>query len=131
MNPLVQVSGVTKRYDSTDLSPSSIAVEDRAPDRMVSTVLPRAEKTAAVAKLRYLERELFDDGGHVRRGVTPARAEGIVVLINDLRRALGWLEIDLDGRWRWRASAGAVGQNEPRPRPVGRDPSAMLPTNFT
>jgi hypothetical protein len=22
-------------------------------------------------------------------------------VINHLRRALGWLEIDLDGRWRW------------------------------
>ena len=93
---------------STDLNPSRTAVEDRVTCRMVSTVLPRAEKTAAVTKVRYLERELFDDGGHIRRGVTPARAEEIVALINNLRQALGWLEIDLDGRWRWPASVGAA-----------------------
>jgi hypothetical protein len=93
---------------STDLNPSSIADEDRATNRMVSTILPRAEKTAAAAKVRYLERELFDDGGHIRRGVTPARAAEIVALINDLRHALGWLDIDLDGRWRWPASAGGA-----------------------
>jgi hypothetical protein len=58
--------------------------------------------------VRYLERELFDDSGHIRRGVTPARAEEIVALINSLRQALGWLEIDLDGRWRWPATAGAA-----------------------
>jgi hypothetical protein len=91
---------------STDLYPSSTAVEDRAIYRSVSPVLPRAEKTAAVTRVRYLERELFDDGGHVRRRISPARAEETVAQINDLRQALGWLEIDLDGRWRWPADAG-------------------------
>jgi hypothetical protein len=88
---------------STDLNLSSTAVEDRASHRMVSTVMPGPGKTAAVTKVRYLERELFDDDGHTRRGVTPARAEEIVASINDLRRCLGWLEIDLDGGWRWPA----------------------------
>jgi hypothetical protein len=90
---------------STDLYPSSTAIEDRATYRSVSPVLPRAEKTAAVTRVRYLERELFDDGGHVRRRISPARAEETVAEINDLRQALGWLEIDLDGRWRWPADA--------------------------
>jgi hypothetical protein len=72
---------------------------------MVSTVLSRADKTAAVTKVRYLERELLDDDGHIRRGVTLARAEEIVALINDLRQVLGWLQIDLEGRWRWPAGA--------------------------
>ncbi len=93
---------------STDLNPSSTAVEVRATYRMISTVLTGAEKSAAVTKVRYLERELFDDDGHIRRGVIPARAERIAARINDLRRALGWLEIGLDGRWRWPASAGAA-----------------------
>jgi hypothetical protein len=31
-----------------------------------------------------------------------------VALINHLRRALGWLEIDLDGRWRWPATSDPV-----------------------
>jgi hypothetical protein len=90
---------------STDLNPSSTAVEDRATYRMLRSVLPPAEKIAAVTRVRYLEGELFDDGGHIRRSLAPARAEEIVALINDLRQALGWLEIDLDGRWRWPASA--------------------------
>jgi hypothetical protein len=93
---------------STDLNPSSSSVEERATNRMVSTVLPRAQKTAAVTKVGYLERELFDDSGHIRRGVTPARAENVVAAINDLRQALGWLEIDLDGRWRWPAGVGSA-----------------------
>jgi hypothetical protein len=88
---------------STDLKPSSTAVEDRAPYRMVSPVLRPADKTAAVTKVRYLERDLLDDSGHVRKGVTLARAAEIVAEINDLRQVLGWLQIDLDGRWRWPA----------------------------
>ena len=40
--------------------------------------------------------------------MTPARAEEIAALINDLRRVLGWLEIGLDGQWRWPASAGTA-----------------------
>ena len=92
---------------STDLNPSSSSVEERATRQMALTVLPRAEKTAAVTKVQYLEHELFDDSGHIRRGVTPVRAEEVVATINDLRHALGWLEIDLDGRWRWPATVGA------------------------
>jgi hypothetical protein len=91
---------------STSLYPSSTAVEDRATYGSVSPILPQAEKTAAVTKVRYLERELFDDDGHVRRRISPSRAEETVAQINDLRQALGWLEIDLDGRWRWPADAG-------------------------
>jgi hypothetical protein len=90
---------------SIDLNPLSTAVEDRVTHRDDSTVLRRAQKTSAVTKVRYLERELFDDNGHIRRGVTSARAQEIVAVINDLRQALGWLEIDLDGSWRWPANA--------------------------
>ena len=93
---------------STDLYPSSTAVEDRATYRVLRSVLAPVEKTAAVTKVRYLEGELFDDAGHVRRGLTPARADEIVALINNLRQALGWLEIDLDGQWRWPASADSA-----------------------
>ena len=93
---------------STDLNPPNAVVEDRAAHRWVSTIPTRADKTAAVTKLEYLERELFDSEGHIRRGVTPARAEEIVSLINHLRQGLGWLEIGLDGRWRWPTSVGAT-----------------------
>jgi hypothetical protein len=99
---------------STDLNPSSTAVEDRTSCRTVSAVLPRAEKTAAITRVRYLERELFDGDGHIRRGVTQARAQEVVAVINDLRQALGWLEVDLDGRWRWPTTVGAASTSHQR-----------------
>jgi hypothetical protein len=60
-----------------------------------------AQKTAAITRVRYLEHELFDDDGHVRRGINPVRAEEIVASINELRHALGWLEIDPEGHPLW------------------------------
>jgi hypothetical protein len=110
-SPISAVSGSRRirserrRVVSTQLNRSSPDVEDQTPDRMVSTALSIAEKTAAVTKVQYLERELFDDSGHVQRGLTTVQADQIVTLINDLRHALGWLEIDLDGKWRWPPSA--------------------------
>jgi hypothetical protein len=57
-------------------------------------------KTAAVTKVRCLEHELFEDG-HVRAGITHKNAVEVIDELNQLRAALGWLEVDLDGRWRW------------------------------
>jgi hypothetical protein len=71
--------------------------------RSVPSVMSLAEKTAAITRVRYLERKIFDDSGHIRRRTDRATAEEVVGQINDLRHALGWLEIDLDGRWRWPA----------------------------
>ena len=86
---------------TTGYNPTSTAVTEDGTDRLISKSLPPAEKTAAITRVRYLERELFDDSGHIRRRITRATAEEMVVLINDLRHALGWLEIDIDGHWRW------------------------------
>ena len=86
---------------TTGLNPATAPVMEGSTYRLISRVLPPAEKTAAITKVRYLERELFDDSGHIRRRITRATAEEMVVLINDLRHALGWLEIDIDGHWRW------------------------------
>lgn len=86
---------------STDPSSSGIAVGEPISAQSILTAMPPAEKTSAITRVRYLEQELFDDGGHVRRRTNPAKAEATVALINELRHALGWLEIDLDGRWRW------------------------------
>lgn len=58
------------------------------------------QKVAAVAKVRCLEHDLFD-GDRVRRSLGRDQAERLVTEINELRRALGWLEINPDGRWRW------------------------------
>ena len=86
---------------STAASSSSTALQDRATYGIVPTVLSPADKTATVTRVRCLERETFDDRGKIRRGMSLAAVEELVALINDLRRRLGWLEIDLDGRWRW------------------------------
>jgi hypothetical protein len=80
---------------------SGNAVSNGATHVSDSPIMSPVEKTAAVANVRYLEQELFDHEGHIRRAVTRAAAENTVGLINDLRHKLGWLEIDLEGRWRW------------------------------
>jgi hypothetical protein len=91
---------------SIDFDPSGAAVDGPPISCLGSTALSRAEKTAAVTKVRYLERELFDEDGRIRRGVSAARADEIVDQINDLRQTLGWLEVDVDGQWRWPANVG-------------------------
>jgi hypothetical protein len=63
--------------------------------------LTSQEKTAAVARVRWLEQRLFDGDGQVRRRVSRDQAQTIVDELNELRAALGWLEVDLAGRWRW------------------------------
>jgi hypothetical protein len=87
------------------LSPSLAAQTDTAPDGSVDyqhqpRPLTGQEKTAAVTRVRWLEHQLFEDG-QVRRRVTRETAQAIVDELNVLRAALGWLEIDLEGRWRW------------------------------
>jgi hypothetical protein len=69
----------------------------------VPVALAPSEKTAAVTRVRYLESELFDESGHPRRGIGRVKAEQLVARINDLRHALGWLEIEPSGQWRWPA----------------------------
>jgi hypothetical protein len=66
------------------------------------------QKVAAVAKVRCLEHDLFD-GERVRRELSRSDVEDLVGRLNELRRALGWLEVDLDGRLRWphQAAVGA------------------------
>lgn len=62
------------------------------------------QKVAAVAKVRCLEHDLFD-GDRVRRALSRDQAEHLVAQINDLRTALGWLEVNVDGKWRWPQAA--------------------------
>jgi hypothetical protein len=63
--------------------------------------LSNQEKTAAVTRVRWLEQQLFDGDGQVRRRVSQEQAQAIVGELNQLRATLGWLEVDLAGRWRW------------------------------
>ncbi|HET7739067.1 MAG TPA: hypothetical protein VFL67_00270 [Mycobacterium sp.] len=54
------------------------------------------QKVAAIAKVRCLEHDLFE-GGRIRRGLGQKAVEDLLEEINDLRAALGWLELDLEG----------------------------------
>jgi hypothetical protein len=69
----------------------------------VPVALARSEKAAAVTRVRYLESQLFDESGHPRRGISRVKSEQVVARVNDLRHALGWLEIEPSGQWRWPA----------------------------
>ena len=75
--------------------------------RVYPEAMTARQKVAAVAKVRCLEHDLFD-GERVRRDLARDHVEGIVDQLNQLRRALGWLEIDLDGRLRWPGLATAA-----------------------
>ncbi len=58
------------------------------------------EKAAAITRVRWLERDLLDVG-RVCPQLSRHGAEAVIAELNQLRAALGWLEIDMDGRWRW------------------------------
>jgi hypothetical protein len=90
-------------YTSSSGSVAGETATSRSPGRVSlcePVRLTSQEKTAAIARVRWLEREVFEDG-QVRRRVSRHTAEVAVEEINQLRAALGWLEIDLEGRWRW------------------------------
>ena len=73
------------------------------------------QKVAAVAKIRCLEHDLFD-GNRVSRSLTRVAADGLVSQINELRQALGWLEIDPKGQWRWPHDHEVAPTGAPRPQ---------------
>jgi hypothetical protein len=59
-----------------------------------------SQKVAAVSKVRCLEHDLFE-GRRLRRELSSEQVGATVARINELRSALGWLEIDSDGQLRW------------------------------
>jgi hypothetical protein len=103
--PTTKQEEIVMSASSATITPSLAAQTNTPPAGSVGylddhTPLTGHEKTAAVARVRWLEHQLFEDG-HVRRRVTRETAQAIVDELNLLRAALGWLEIDLEGRWRW------------------------------
>jgi hypothetical protein len=86
---------------ATLTSPVSLAGWDKGLEHAHGRALAPAQKTAAVTLVRYLERQIFDDDGHRRRHVKEPMLDELVGQINELRHVLGWLEIDLQGKWRW------------------------------
>lgn len=73
-----------------------------------TTALTPRQKVAAVAKVRCLEHDLLE-GSRVRRELNREAVLELVGTINQLRRALGWLEIDLEGHLRWPPLADSSG----------------------
>jgi len=63
--------------------------------------LCRRQKSAAITRVNYLERVLFDGNGHPRRRISPERADELLSAINQLRSRLGWLTLDMHHQYRW------------------------------
>ncbi|HEX4863193.1 MAG TPA: hypothetical protein VFV02_03920 [Acidimicrobiales bacterium] len=63
--------------------------------------LCRPEKSAAVTRVVCLERLLFDGSGHPRRRISPERADELLCAINQLRRQLGWLCLNMQRQLCW------------------------------
>lgn len=69
------------------------------------TLVDRADRTRAIARVRHLENLLFDDTGHPRRHTSGEQATRLLTEINDLRHQLGWLCLDLEHHPCWPADA--------------------------
>jgi hypothetical protein len=65
------------------------------------TALSEPEKVAAIARVNDLERVLFDDEGHIQRHTNSERANELLGAINELRRRLGWLYVDMAHHQCW------------------------------
>jgi hypothetical protein len=63
--------------------------------------LCRPERSAAITRVDRLERLLFDGNGHPRRRINPERADELLCAINQLRRQLGWLSLDMQHQYCW------------------------------
>ncbi len=64
-------------------------------------VLSGPDKVAAIAQVNHLESLLFDDEGRLRHRTNPERANELLGAINNLRRQLGWLCLDMAHHQCW------------------------------
>lgn len=95
--------------------PRSLCLHPSVSTSVSPSGLDARQKVAAVAKVRCLEHDLFE-GDRVSRALSRSEAKAVVAEINELRRALGWLEIDLDGQWRWPHEHETGSAVSPRPQ---------------
>jgi hypothetical protein len=65
--------------------------------------LPLAQRSGMANRVALLEGRLFDDQGHLRPGLSDEVATTRLSKINDLRRDLGWLRLDLHHDYVWPA----------------------------
>ena len=84
---------------------ASGATHDSKSCGFCSPPLQPPDKTAALTGVRYLDASSSTTADSCGEASPRRAANEAVALINHLRRALGWLEVDLDGRWRWPATA--------------------------
>ena len=69
----------------------------------VARRLPLAQRSLIAGKVAMLEGRLYDGEGHQRPGLSDEMATTLLGEINDLRRHLGWLALDLDHHHIWPA----------------------------
>jgi hypothetical protein len=102
VSPIVKESVMNIGYPSPPCSLATMTVSSNyGPSHRVCRVgLTGPEKTAAITKVRCLEHDLFD-GDQLRRDISRRTAEAAIAELNQLRSALGWLEIDAEGHWCW------------------------------
>ena len=86
----------------------STTAPNAAPATMTSTTAVHArmtpsppDKIAAITRVNYLERLLFDGDGRIRRHTSAERADELLWAINNLRRQLGWLGLDMQHHHCW------------------------------
>jgi hypothetical protein len=65
--------------------------------------LPLAQRSCLARRVALLEGRLFDDEGHLRPGMSDEVLRMRLSDINDLRRDLGWLTLDLGHDYVWPA----------------------------
>jgi hypothetical protein len=91
--PLLDTAGSESRTDS-----ESYGVAQR---------LPLAQRSRMAGKVALLEVRLFDHDGHLRQELSDEMSSIRLGEINDLRRHLGWLSLDLHHDYVWPANIAA------------------------
>ena len=84
---------------NTDTTVSSTELESYGIPRR----LPLAQRSGMANQVALLEGRLFDDQGRLRPGLSDEVATTRLGKINDLRRDLGWLKLDLHHDYIWPA----------------------------
>lgn len=90
----------TRGISTTVTSPATATMTATSPVHAHMTTY-RPDQSAAITKVNDLERLLFDGDGRLRRHTSPERADELLSAINDLRRQIGWLGLNLQHHHCW------------------------------
>jgi hypothetical protein len=86
--------------DSVDVAVERLCLHPSVGLRVDPNRMTDREKVAAVAKVQCLEHDLFGHAGP-RRELSADEVVERLAKINQLRRALGWLDVGLDESLQW------------------------------